>query len=131
MPDALGAARQEIEDLLSAYVLALDVHDVEAAMRLFTADAEFRTYGRVFDHDRIRRMFQTAPRGFHLCGRSLVTPTDEGATVRSQLLFLPADGAAQRMAIYDDVVVEQEGRWLFRSRDVRFMDAEGALQERP
>ena len=89
---ALTAAdRQAIEDLLSAYVLALDVDDVDAAMALFAEGAEFRTYGRAFTGEKIRRMFETAPKGQHLTGRSLVTPTADGATVRSQLVFLPAD----------------------------------------
>jgi SnoaL-like domain len=116
---------------LSAYVLALDVHDIDAAMALFTEDGEFQTYGRIFAGERLRRMFETAPKGFHLCGRSLAQPSAHGATARSQLLFLPADGGEQRMAIYDDVLVKQSGRWLFRSRTVRFMDATGELQERP
>ncbi len=136
MPDGsenqLSAAdRQAVEDLLSAYVLALDVHDVDAAVALFTEDGEFRTYGHVFTGAKIRRMFETAPQGFHLCGRSLALASEHGATARSQLLFLPADRSQHRMAIYDDVIVRDGSRWLFRSRDVHFMDAEGALQERP
>jgi hypothetical protein len=123
--------RQEVEDLLSAYVLALDTDDVDAAVALFTADGEFRTYGRVFAGDRLRRMLETAPKGLHLTGRSLVGPSVDGATVRSQLLFLPADRSAHRMTIYDDDVVRAEGRWLFRSRTVRFMDAQGQLLDRP
>jgi hypothetical protein len=130
--DRLAAEdRQAVEDLLSAYVLALDTDDVDAAIALFAADGEFHTYGRVFAGDRLRRMFETAPKGLHLTGRSLVAPTTEGATVRSQLLFLPADRSAHRMTIYDDAVVRVDGRWLFRSRTVRFMDEQGGLQERP
>jgi SnoaL-like domain len=109
----------------------LDIHDVDAAIALFTDDGEFRTYGRIFAGQRLRRMFETAPRGFHLCGRSLAQRSQEGATARSQLVFLPADHSEQRMAIYDDVLVKQSGRWLFSSRTVRFMDAAGELQERP
>jgi enoyl-CoA hydratase/carnithine racemase len=121
------ADRQEIEDLLSAYCLALDVDDVEGALELFTEDAEFTTYGRVFDLRRIRRMFETAPKGMHLTGRSLIRPSPEGATVRSHLVFYPADRGAHRLAIYDDVIVRADGRWRFRSRDVRFMAADGEL----
>jgi hypothetical protein len=123
--------RQAIEDLLSAYVLALDVDDVDAAVALFAEGAEFRTYGRVFSGEKIRRMFETAPKGQHLTGRSLVSPADGGATARSQLVFLPADRSEHRLTIYDDEVVEVDGRWLFRSRTVRFMDSEGRLADRP
>lgn len=123
--------RQAIEDLLSAYVLALDVDDVDAAVALFAEGAEFRTYGRVFAGEKLRRMFETAPKGQHLTGRSLVSPAGDGATVRSQLVFLPADRAEHRLTIYDDEVVRVDGRWLFRSRTVRFMDTTGALHDRP
>ena len=123
--------RQAIEDLLSAYVLTLDVDDIDGAMALFAEGAEFRTYGRAFIGEKMRRMFTTAPKGQHLTGRSLVTPTADGATVRSQLVFLPADRSEHRLTIYDDEVVRDGGRWLFRSRTVRFMDHEGQLQERP
>jgi SnoaL-like domain len=125
------ADRAAIEDLVSAYVLALDVGDVAGAMALFADEAEFRTYGRIFAGDRLQRMFERAPRGQHLAGRSLVATASEGATVRSQLMFVPADRSETRLAIYDDVVVKVEDRWLFRSRDVRFMDAEGVLRETP
>jgi hypothetical protein len=126
-----AADRQDVEDLLSAYVLALDTDDVDAAMALFTVDGEFRTYGRVFTGDRLRRMFETAPKGLHMTGRSLVAPAGAGATVRSQLLFLPADRSAHRLTIYDDQVVRDGDRWLFASRTVRFMDEQGRLQDRP
>ncbi|SEO49313.1 nuclear transport factor 2 family protein [Trujillonella endophytica] len=132
MTDAYSPAdRQDVEDLLSAYVLALDTDDVDAAMALFAEGAEFRTYGRAFVGEKLRRMFETAPKGQHLTGRSLVTPTAEGATVRSQLVFLPADRSEHRLTIYDDEVVRDGDRWLFRSRTVRFMDSAGRLQERP
>ena len=123
--------RQAVEDLLSAYVLALDVDDVDGAMALFAEGAEFRTYGRVFAGEKLRRMFETAPKGQHLTGRSLVAASGDGAMVRSQLVFLPADRSEHRLTIYDDDVVRVDGRWLFRSRTVRFMDAGGRLQDRP
>jgi hypothetical protein len=126
-----SADRQAVEDLLSAYVLALDVDDVEGAMALFAPGGEFHTYGRIFVGDRLRHMFESAPKGQHLTGRSLVTCSLTGASVRSQLLFLPADRSAHRMTIYDDEVENVRGRWLFRRRTCRFMDGEGRLQDRP
>jgi hypothetical protein len=131
-PGRLSAEdRQAIEDLVSAYVLALDVDDVDGALALFAEDGEFRTYGRVFAGERLRRMFETAPKGLHLTGRSLVASSADGATVRSQLLFLPADRSAHRLTVYDDDVVRVDDRWVFRSRTVRFMDSHGMLQDRP
>lgn len=133
MADATLAAadRAAIEDLLSTYVLSLDLQETATTFGLFTEDGEFRTYGRVFVGDRLRRMFDTAPPGMHLAGRALIAPSAEGATVRQQLVFLPADRSPHRLAIYDDVVVHVDGRWLFRSRDCRFMNAQGVLAPQP
>ena len=124
--------RLAIDDLLANYVLALDIDDVEAAVNLFTPDGEFATYGRVFaGHDQIRRMFAGAPRGLHLAGRSITVSSPDGARVRQQLVFFPADGSPHRLAIYDDAAVEVAGRWLFRRRECRFINRQGALGPRP
>jgi hypothetical protein len=126
-----AADHREIEDLLAAYVLALDVHDVDTAVDLFTEDGEFRTHDRVFAGLRLRRMFESAPKGLHLAGRSLISPAGSGATVCSQLLFLPADRGPHRMAVYRDDVVRVGGRWRFRSRECWFLDTEGEWQATP
>lgn len=124
--------RLAIDRLLAAYVLTLDVDDFDAAVSLFTAEGEFRTYGRSFvGRERIRRMFEAAPRGLHLAGRSLVTPAREGAAVRQQLVFFPADRSPHRLAIYDDIVVLADGQWLFQSRECRFMTERGTLDSKP
>lgn len=124
--------RQRIEDLLAAYVLSLDVGDVDGMIRLFTEDGEFRTYGTTFvGHEGLRRMVAGAPHGLHLAGSSLLTPTSGGATVRQQLAFFPADRSPHRLAIYDDEVVRAGGAWRFRVRNCRFINAEGILGPRP
>ena len=130
---ALSAGdRAEIDDLLAAYVLSLDVDDIDTAVNLFVENGEFHTYGRAFvGRDRLRRMFEGAPKGLHLAGRSLIAPSPEGATVRQQLVFYPADGRAHRLAIYDDDIVRVGERWLFRSRQCRFMTEDGTLHSRP
>jgi hypothetical protein len=121
-----------IEDLLAAYVLCLDVDDLDGMIALFTEDGEFRTYGTAFVGEKgLRRMLSGAPKGLHLAGRSLITPADFGATIRSQLVFYPADREPHRLAIYDDEVVKVDGSWKFRVRDCRFMNSEGALGPKP
>jgi uncharacterized protein (TIGR02246 family) len=124
--------RSAIEDLLSQYVLSLDVDDIETMVALFTEDGEFRTYGHVFaGREQIRRMVAGAPKGLHLGGRSLITPDANGARVRQQLVFLPANRSAHRLAIYDDVVVQVDGHWRFRVRQCRFLNEGGELGDRP
>ena len=113
-------------------MLSLDVDDIEGAVNLFVEDGEFHLSGRALTgRDRLRRMFQNAPRGMHLACRSLIAPSPGGATVRQQLVFFPADRSAHRLVIYDDVVVHAGDRWLFRTRRCRFMTEQGALDDRP
>lgn len=124
--------RAEIEDLLARYVLGLDADDVESVVALFVPGGVFTTYGRDFVvPDSFRRMLLSAPKGMHLAGRSLISPSAGGANIRQQLVFLPADGSATRLAIYDDEVVRLGGQWRFRSRTCRFMTAGGTLADRP
>lgn len=124
--------RARIEDLLAAYVLCLDVDDIDGMLALFTEDGEFRTYGTSFAGEKgLRRMLAGAPKGLHLAGRSLITPTDFGATIRSQLVFYPADREPHRLAIYDDEVVQVDGSWKFRVRECRFLNAKGELGPKP
>ena len=124
--------RAAIDNLLATYVLSLDVDDIDTAVKLFVENGEVRTYGRALTgRDRLRRMFEDAPRGLHLAGRSLITPSPGGATVRQQLVFFPADRSAHRLVIYDDHVVHVGDRWLFRSRQCRFMTEQGTLDSRP
>ena len=124
--------RLAIEELLSAYAITCDVHDIDATLALFTEDGEFRVFDRAFTgHEKLRKMLTHAAPGLHLAGASVITPTAEGATVRQQLVFYPADRSEFRLTIYDDVLVKVDGRWLFRSREVRFMNAEAQWQSRP
>lgn len=64
-----------------------------------------------------------------LSGLSLIAPSAGGATVRQQLVFFPADRSAHRLVIYDDDVVRIGDRWLFRSRQCRFMTEQGTLPD--
>jgi hypothetical protein len=132
MPELSLQERARIEDLLAQYVLCLDVDDLDGMIALFTEDGEFRTYGTAFVGEKgLRRMLSGAPKGLHLAGRSLVEATDFGATIRSQLVFFPADREPHRLAIYDDEVVQVDGSWKFRVRECRFLNAEGVLSAKP
>jgi SnoaL-like domain len=123
--------RSAIEELVATYVLSLDVDDVDRVFGLFTPDATFITYDRVFSGPTLRRMFETAPKGLHLAGRNLIQPHPEGAVVRLQLVFYPADRSPHRLAIYDKIAVKTEGRWYYRRVECRFLNREGALGSRP
>ncbi len=127
----MSSDREQIEDLLTAYALALDVDDIQGCVQLFTPDGGFEVYGRRFGGwDGLRKMMTAAPRGMHFAGRAQVTVAGERATVRSQLIFFEAALAETRLAIYDDAVVKVDGQWRFESRRCRFLTPAG-LSDRP
>ena len=123
-----------IRELIAAYALNLDLGDVDACVRLFTADAQFLVYGRIFTgNDGIGQMFRDAPRGLHLTGVSRIDVRENTATAQSQVLFVRAGDLGLRPALYDDELVRhvsEDGQWRFRLRRCRFVTSHG-LSDRP
>lgn len=119
-------AEAEIRQLLADYALTLDAGDADKCVRLFTADAEFRVYGRTFaGHEGISRMFRDAPHGLHLTGAARIDLRGDSATARSQVLFVRAGDLELRPALYDDELFRDGDRWLFRRRRCRFVTSHG------
>ncbi|GAB2995820.1 nuclear transport factor 2 family protein [Mycobacterium bourgelatii] len=122
----MSDAEALIRSLLADYALALDAGDDDACVQLFTPDAEFRVYGRTFTgHEGLSRMFRMAPHGLHLTGVSRIDVQGDTATSRSQVLFVRAGDQQLRPALYDDELVQEGGRWLFRRRRCRFITTHG------
>ncbi len=123
--------REQIDDLLTAYAIALDLDDIEGCLQLFTPEGAFEVYGRRFaGWDGLRAMMTAAPRGMHLAGRAQITVDGDRASVRSQLVFIEASLTETRLAIYDDAVVKATGQWRFQTRRCRFLTPDG-LSDRP
>ena len=123
--------REQIEDLLTAYAISLDVDDIEACVQLFTPTGGFEVYGRRYEGwDGLRKMMTAAPRGMHLAGRAAIDISGDRASVRSQLIFFEASLSETRLAIYDDDIVNADGAWRFQSRRCRFLTPDG-LSDRP
>jgi uncharacterized protein (TIGR02246 family) len=122
----LVADRSAIQDLLASYALTLDADDVEACLDLFTDDGEFLVYGETLaGRERIREMFTRAPNGMHLTGAARIDVRGQTATVRSQVLFVEASTHDMRPALYDDDLINVDGRWRFRSRRCQFITGTG------
>jgi uncharacterized protein (TIGR02246 family) len=115
-----------IRELIAGYALALDGGDLDACVRLFTGDAEFVVYGRVFaGHEGIAKMFRDAPRGLHMTGVSRIDVDADTATARTQVLFVRAGDLHLRPALYDDRMVRRDGQWLFQQRRCQFVTSHG------
>jgi hypothetical protein len=125
-------ARWGIHDLHARYVIALDSDDPEAVASCFTEDSTFETHDLVFRGPQgIKKMLRHAPKGLHLGGHAVVEPAEFGATARQQLVFIDANDHSQRLALYDDEVVETAHGWRFRRRVCQFLKTDGSLSQNP
>jgi ketosteroid isomerase-like protein len=116
----------EITDLLARYCLALDRHDLDAWVSLFTDDAHYTVFGRTFeDHAGLRAMMDAAPRGLHLGGLPLISVDGDTASVIQNALFVDAVTHESRLAVYSDELVRAETGWRFRSRRCQFIGPDG------
>jgi 3-phenylpropionate/cinnamic acid dioxygenase small subunit len=116
----------EIVDLLARYCLALDRHDLDAWVSLFTDDAQYSAFGRTFDgHAGLRAMMEGAPRGLHLGGLPLIAVDGDSASVIQNALFVDAVTHESRLAVYTDELVRAAHGWRFRSRRCQFIAADG------
>ncbi len=122
---------EKIRELLATYALALDLVDFDACLQLFTDDGEFVVFGRTWQGiEKIRTMFTSAPQGLHLVGAARIAVDGMNATVRSQVLFVESGTHELRPGIYDDLLVNTDGRWRFRRRRCQFLTA-GGVADRP
>jgi SnoaL-like domain len=126
MTDGTSPDHAAIRALIADYALALDARDIDGCVELFTADGEFLVYGRSFTgRDAVRQMFADSPHGLHLTGVSRIDIRGDAATARSQVLFVRAVDLRQRPALYDDELIRDGGRWLFRRRRCQFITSHG------
>jgi hypothetical protein len=121
-----------ISDLLARYCLALDVHDVEEWVGLFTPDAVYEVYGRSFEgHEGLRRMATAAPGGLHLGGPPVIEVLDvDHARTNRNLLFVERGVGEPRCAVYDDELVRTPAGWRIARCRCRFIGPDG-LGDRP
>jgi ketosteroid isomerase-like protein len=116
----------EIVDLLARYCLALDRHDLDAWVSLFSEDAQFLAFGRTFEgHEGLRAMMEGAPRGLHLGGLPSIDVDGDTATASQNAHFVDAVTHESRLVVYTDALVRTGHGWRFRSRRCQFIGAEG------
>jgi uncharacterized protein (TIGR02246 family) len=123
--DALArlVACREIEDLVTRYCHAFDDQDWGALAELWTEDAAFVAVGVEFaGREQLLEFLTTClPKGYggrHFFARTLVDLADDGlsGTARTDVLWIPENFDVTIMARYNDEVVCEQGRWLFRRR---------------
>ncbi len=126
----------EIVELLARYCLALDRDDLDAWVSLFTEDATFAAFGRIFEgRAGLRTMMEGAPRGLHLGGLPSIAVDRDGdgdlASVTQNAHFVDAATHESRLVLYTDELVRTEPGWRFRSRACQFIGADGLVDRPP
>ncbi len=116
----------QIFDLLARYCIALDRHDLDAWVSLFTEDAHYHAFGRTFDgHAGLRAMMEGAPRGLHLGGLPVIGVDGDTASTVQNALFVDAVTHESRLVLYTDELVRAERGWRFHNRRCEFIAADG------
>lgn len=125
-----AAVRAEVDELLAESAWALDDRDYERYATFFTDDATYEVGGELLrGRAAIVRRF-TARQGErtirHLYSGLRVSPVGDGAwKARSVWLSFAAEGRPPideilpyQVADFEDEVVQRDGRWLIRSRQI-------------
>ncbi len=121
-----------ISNLLARYCLTLDTDDVEGWVSLFTPEASYAVYGRVFSgHEGLRAMMGAAPGGLHLGGPPVIEMVaDNQARTRRNLLFVDRGTGVSRNAVYTDELLRTPDGWRIAACRCQFITADG-LSDRP
>jgi uncharacterized protein (TIGR02246 family) len=125
-------ARQDIEELFSAYGATLDRRDFDAFGRLFAEDATYGggpgqpTHGRAAIQAQLEKTITANPShlptpDFHLYFNPSIHVEGDHATAQSKGAYVIPDLRTQGAEIiflvsYDDTFVRRNGHWLFQQR---------------
>ena len=126
-------SRFAIEELVSAYCVACDEHDIPRLEALFTEDAVYdspsgvlRSVGRAAIIDMFVRTFRVRGPGYHWTHDLFVRFDENDADAASGTVSSHAEtsvnGVASLAAMkYDDQYRRLDGQWLFSHRSIRFL----------
>jgi uncharacterized protein (TIGR02246 family) len=124
-------AKDEIRDLAGRYALAVDDHDLETVLSMFTEDGVFEVAGReLAGRDEIRPFYVDSMDRYHTMLHTpeihLVTMVDESRAtgIMTGHAELAVHDTLMITAFrYRDRYAKVDGTWLFERRSVAFMYA--------
>jgi uncharacterized protein (TIGR02246 family) len=125
----LGDDEDQVRRTLSRYCQYLDDGDFDRWIELFSDDAVLHFAGRSSEgRAAIRAFMETVQppegRGKHITANSLVDVDGDGATARTDYLFVhPTAGGLVPVATgrYHDELVRDGDRWRFRQRRITLL----------
>ncbi|WP_420748979.1 nuclear transport factor 2 family protein [Rhodococcus sp. O3] len=124
-------AKDEIRDLAGRYALAVDDHDIESVLSMFTDDGVFEVAGRALQgRDEIRPFYVDSMDRYHTM---LHTPEIHLVTLLDDSQATGIMTGHAELAVHDTLMLtafryrdrytKVDGRWLFERRSVSFMYA--------
>ena len=129
MPSAVEE-KDAIREVLAEYCFRLDDGRFAEMAALFTEDGTWDTaFGKATGRPAIAelarslrtRVAEPRPRGVHLVTNIVIALEGERATVRSNWMVMQNSPEGPRIGsggAYDDEIVKEGGRWLFRYRKI-------------
>ncbi|MCD2114167.1 nuclear transport factor 2 family protein [Rhodococcus rhodochrous] len=134
-PDATALARliakDEIRDLAGRYALAVDDHDIDSVLSMFTQDGVFEVAGRELrGHNAIRPFYIDSMDRYHTMLHTpeihlvtLVDDTNATGIMTGHAELAVHDTLMMTAFRYHDRYTRTENGWLFQRRSVSFMYA--------
>ena len=117
-------ATEEIRVLSARYAMSIDDHDWTLFETLWTEDAvwwagEDKFEGRAAIVEFLENCLVDDYYGKHINGQSIIELAEDGqsATSLTDVLWLAQNFEVQVMARYLDLIVRQDGKWLFKQRE--------------
>jgi 3-phenylpropionate/cinnamic acid dioxygenase small subunit len=129
MPSAVEE-KDAIREVLAEYCFRLDDGRFDEMAALFTEGGTWDTaFGKATGRSAIAelarnlraRVVEPRPRGVHLVTNIVIALEGERATVRSNWMVMQNSPEGPRIGsggAYDDEIVKEGGRWLFRYRKI-------------
>jgi ketosteroid isomerase-like protein len=126
-------ARAEIGELVSAYAIACDEHDMARLTGLFTADAVFDSPSRLLAAEgreaiaaMFVKLFDVRGPAFHWTHDRFVAFDDADPDRATGLVLSHAETTPNNVVSvaamkYEDVYRREAGRWLFARRTIHFL----------
>jgi uncharacterized protein (TIGR02246 family) len=112
--------REAIRELLARYNHAIDSHQIDELVGLFTDDGVFEAGGgrAMKGPDELRAFAEGVPAGLrHFLANEIIDVDGDEATVRAYLFILAGKpAAAVTIGVYADLVHRVDGRWRFARR---------------
>lgn len=117
---------EQIRALLASYCQLIDDGRFDEWITLFTDDIEFVVMGmHQHGHDEVRGFIeptqQADARGKHMLSEPWIEiESDTAATVRTDFVWVSMQAKVGQSGRYVDQLVNQDGRWKFRRREIVF-----------